>query len=174
MFRVPLVLEKSIAVIHRLNPVATDSLQPYAGATSGYDPDFKETLTYDTTRQGKTVRENARIELPPVRIPCQVEIVKFEDLRQTFSGDTPDSDISLVLHRMDLSRLKLLEDDNSPSIKVNDRLEKIESNRRPGQVIRPLEPPGLYVFAVRPGSWGFGPDGHDLHIVYLSDREQAQ
>lgn len=176
MFRVPLVLEKSLAVIHRLSPSATMSVQPFSGQTEGYDKDFREPIVYDddTNVGSSTERQSTRMELPPIRVPCQVEPVRFERLRQRFPGDMPDSNLLLVLHRMDLLKLKLLNTEtNEPLINVNDRVEHIEAFARPGTITQKFKAPGLYVFEVQPASFGFGPDGYDLHLVFMNERERA-
>lgn len=172
-FSVPLVLEKSLAVVHRLNPSATRSLQP-AGQESGYDKDFREPITYDATRQGKVVRENARSELPAIRIPCQVEMIRFERLAQAPPGDDPQTGFTLVFHRMDLKRLKLIDKDTKRLLlKVNDRISAIESFKQPRVPTVHIDPPGLYIVELQPGSFGFGIDGTDLYLAYLSDRERV-
>jgi len=172
MFRVPLLLEKSLAMLYRLDVQATKLVRPYVGATAGYDDDFREPLVFDDVRGGKTTRQSARIELPPIRVPCQVETQRFERLDQKPPGDVPDSDVQLVFHRMDLLQLKLIDPySNELAIKKNDRVSHIEAYRFPGKVSQQFEPPGLYITQIVPGSFGFGPDGFDLHIVYLGIRE---
>ena len=176
MFRVPLVLEKTVAVIHRLNTSATANVQPFSGQESGYDSDFREPIVYDDALGvgSETERQATRIEYPPVRIPCQVEPVRFERLYQRFPGDRPDSNILLVMHRMDLLRISMIDPDtNAPRITTNDRVSHLESFARPGVMTQKLKDPGLYVFEVQPASFGFGPDGFDLHLVFLSQRERV-
>jgi len=173
-FSVPLLLEKSIAVVHRLNVPATASLHPYSGQSTGYDKDFREPITFDARRQGKTIRDNARSEYPAVRIPCQVEMNRFERLNQQPPGDAQQSGIQLVFHRLDLKRLKLFNTTSKePLIKRNDRVSAIESPKHPGTPTVPIEPPGLFITEVQPASFGFGVDGTDLFIAYLLNREVA-
>jgi hypothetical protein len=173
-FSVPLILEKSVAVVHRLNPAATKDLQPYSGAT-GYDKDFKEPRTYDRASGQQVYRENARIELPAMRIPCQVESARFERLNQLPPGDVPDSSITLVFHRRDLKRLKLIDPKTLKTLlRKNDRVSTIESYRKANVTTVEIDPPGLYFWEIAPGSFGFGSDGFDLFIVFLSSRERAQ
>lgn len=174
MFRVPLLLEKSLAVIYRLDPQATKLVKPYSGAQSGYDDDFREPVIYDDVRGSETLRQSSRIELPPVKVPCQVETRRFEALDQKEPGDVPDSDVQLVFHRMDLLQLKLIDPyTNEILIRKNDRVSHIEAYRYPGKVSKQFDPPGLYITQIVPASFGFGPDGYDLHIVYLNQREVA-
>jgi hypothetical protein len=176
-FRVPLILEKSLAVVHRLNPTATESLSPDPSVPAGYDKDFRTSVKYDTTGvDGKPVRQTTRIEFPPVKIPCQVEIAKWEDLRQIFSGDMPTSDIQLVFHRVDLERLQLIDPQTREMhLKKGDRVQHLESHRRPGKITMPFDhSQGLYIFEIQPRSQGFGDDGFDLHMAWLSERERGR
>lgn len=173
-FSVPFVLEKSLAVWYRLDQTSIDTLQAYSGETSGYDKDFREIKAYDDVRGTRVTRTETRIELPPIRVPCQVEIIKFERLRQEFSGDMPDTNITLVLHRKTMRRRKLLDPyTGALLLHKNDRIESLEAYRNPKKTTQPLDPPGLYVFEIQPGSFGFGSDGFDLHIVYLNTKERA-
>lgn len=180
MFRVPLLLEKSAAIIYRLNMSATKQLKPYAGATSGYDSDFRETITYDREPNPndppnvETVRENARIELPAIRVPCQVERITFEALDQSTQGDDPTTQLRFVFWRGDLEQLGLIDRKTRELfLHKNDRIETVEAWSKPGVQTVSMEPPGVYITEIQPASWGFGPDGYDLHIAFVSRREQV-
>jgi len=173
-FSVPLLLEVSLAVIHRLDPMATKVLEPYTGATSGYDKDFREAVTFDRDQDDVPTRSHARVEQPAIRVPCQVEPVRFDQLKQIFSGTTPDSEWQLVFHRADLRRMGLVDRETGmPKIKVNDRVERIEARARPGKATLSFAEPGLYIYEIRPGSFGFGTDGYDLHIAFLHSHERG-
>lgn len=180
VIRVPLILEKSAAIIHRLNLSATKQVRPYQGATSGYDPDFRETITYDRGPEANdlpdvdAVRENARIEYPPVRVPCQVERLKFEEQQQFIQGNDPTTDLRIVFWRGDLEQMGLIDRKTRELfLHVNDRVETIEAWNKPGVATVQIEPPGVFIKEIQPGSFGFGPDGYDLHIAFVSRREQA-
>ncbi len=169
--RVPLLLETVEAVIHRLDPQATAIFDPPGDQPSGYDPDFEEPVVFTNT-SGQ--RQASRKELPPIRVPCQVEAANFERLRQLFPGNTPNSSIVLALSRIDLEARGLIDLlTRKVLINVNDRVETLERRGVPGQIVHPITPPGLFVFEVRPGSWGFGPDGHDLELLFLDERQRA-
>jgi hypothetical protein len=174
IIRVPLLHQKSYAVLRRLDITGTAAAEPYAGAISGYDPDFREPIPYDNTLVGGDVeRALGRIELAEIRVPCQVETVQVEDLQQFPAGDSPNSNIRLVFHTMDLNRLSLINAaNNKPLIAINDRLVRLESIT-PGSISYPFEDPGLYIFAMIPASFGFGPIGYDLWLAYLHDRVRA-
>lgn len=174
IFRVPFVLEKSLAVIHRIDLSATSALEPFPGQVGGYDKDFREPIVYDVDTPRGKVRETTRVELPAIKVPCQVEEIEFEKLRQLFPGDMPSSNMVLVLHRMDLHQMRLVDETTGrPTIRKNDRVSHLENFRLPGTVTLKFDDPGLYVFEVRPGSHGFGPDGYDLNLIYLNERERA-
>jgi len=178
MIRVPLLLQTSVAVLHRLNLASTKTVQPHTSATSGYDPDFREPIIYDEAKPvgTGTVRESARQELPPIRIECQVEYPRFEDLQQLGSGQSPNTVLILVLHRTDLEEQKLLDTKTGEcEIRKGDRVSAIEygpGSGRDGDVQVPIAGEGLYVQQVAPGSPGFGP-GTDLMLVSLEERTQA-
>lgn len=175
IFRVPLILERSIAVIHRLNPDGTDDSAPADGVTSGYDDVLEEPVVYDTEVRGLPFRREARVEYPPLRVPCQVEPIRTEDLQQFAQGNSPKSDIVLVFHRMDLERMRLINPDtNELILKENDRVSAVESPRRPGAPTYHLREPGLYIFQLQPRSFGFGPKGTDLIIAYISEKQKAR
>lgn len=175
IFRVPLILERSIAVIHRLNPDGTDDSAPTDGVTSGYDDVLDEPIVYDTEVRGLPFRRSARVEHPPIRVPCQVEPMRTEDLQQFQQGNSPKSDLILVFHRMDLDRMRLINPDtNEWILKENDRISAIESPRRPGVPTYKMKEPGLYIQQMQPRSFGFGPNGTDLIIVYISEKQKAK
>ena len=176
MLRVPL-LYPSAVVISRLSPTLTHNVDPDGAGplTSGYDPDLLEPYPYEdttvTTPEGEeTVATTTRYNTP-IRIPCQVEIRTSEELRQVFQGDAPVTEWVFVLHNSDLSRLGLLDMDCgcAPKLKTNDRIDRIEVLGSPGKLAYRLKHV-LYIYRIDPGSWGMGPSGQDLHIVYTVNR----
>src|SRR5205823_2549183 len=60
------------------------------------DPDFREPRIL--AGQPDDVGALARRELPPVRVPCQVEPESFEALHMVGAGNEPRSQVQLVLH----------------------------------------------------------------------------
>jgi len=135
----------------------------------GYDEDFREPIvTGSTTRTAATQYKSV------VRVPCQVEPIKHEELEQMVQGDTPLFQFRLVLHRADLDRLALIDSSTRQlQIRVNDKVTAIEAWNRPGTVTVPLPSDGLFIVQIQPASFGFGPDGFDLHLVFLSERRKA-
>jgi len=89
-----------LAEIAQLDTVATAADPDDTGpATSGYDPDFKETVVFGALSGS---RVDARRESAPIRVPCQVEVGTFEVLQQLAAGNSPNSRIVLVFHFRDL------------------------------------------------------------------------
>ena len=178
IIRVPLVLKSSVAVIHRLDIDATRNEDP-PGAQAGSNPTdqgynflLREPVVYNEPSTAE--RTSTRKELPAVRVPCQVENLTEERLRELGVGDAPVSSQILVLHRKDLERLGLLDADRECVIKKGDRVSRLERSNAPaGQVIKRFQDTGQFVEEVRGASWGFGPDGYDLELVFLQDRRKA-
>jgi len=172
-FRVPtlgLGMMRSVAVLHRLDVAATRAYDPPGVPTTGYDPDFSEPVVYDASN----VRTSARRELTAVRVPCQVETPRFEELQQAGAGIIANTSLILVVSRFDLERLSLLDPTTrAPLIRKSDRVSAIERYGVTGQSQQPLADDGLYVLEVRPASWGFGTEGHDLELVFLAERANA-
>jgi hypothetical protein len=164
-----------LAELRRLD-VAGMVADPDGGGplTSGYDPDFKESVLIDTNDDG--VAERYRLELPPVRVPCQIEPEAFEAMRMGQSGNTPRSGLSLVLHFRDLERLGLVDVGTGDAlVRVGDRLSGIYD--RAGALVQEIRnPPGLYVTEAR--AIGFGLNmthpHRNLLLVMLDDRPQAR
>jgi len=90
----------------------------------------------------------------------------FEMLMATFGGDNAATEIALITHRRDLARLGLLDSNKKCMLNVSDRIDHIEKN---GRTVLTFEKP-LYIYEVRPRSWGFGPDGYDLEVLYTTYR----
>jgi hypothetical protein len=173
-FRVPLLLEVVDAVVHRLDITATRALNPVGPASSGYDDIFREPVVTDTTA-GASVsgRVSSRQEQTAIRVPCQVETTLFEELRQAFTGNLSQTRMALVFHRQDLANLGLLDVvTNNILLKKGDRVSQLE-RRSLAIPVLVFQAPGLFVTEVYPASWGFGPDGHDLHLCILERRDEG-
>jgi len=161
------VLATSVAVIERLDVPATDAVKPYAGATSGFDDDFRETIAYDDDPAVGTAKQRkvARVDLPPVLVECQVETGNHARQTMKGAGDEPMYAYTLVVHRSVMEELGLLDPKTAVfSIKPNDRCTKIlygPNSEREGDIAYNFAPepgaPGLYVQEVKPDSDGFGP-----------------
>jgi len=135
--------------------------------TSGFDPDFRETVLLPTGPRGRT---DARRELPPLRLPCQVEVGTFEAMQQMEGGNSPDSRIVLVFHFRDLERGGLVNGSTGAALlQVNDRLVAIYDVA--GRLVQAVRtPPGLYITQVQPQGFGIG-RARNLLLVTFEDRE---
>ncbi len=156
-----------LAEIARLDTAATAADPDGPGPlTSGYDPDFKETVVLPVARGGL----DARREQPPICIPCQVEVGTFEALQQLAGGNSPDSKVTLVFHFRDLERMGLVDPATGDALlRVNDRLVAIRDlGSNLVQAIR--TPPGLYATEVQPQSFGLGLC-RNLLLVTFEERE---
>jgi hypothetical protein len=159
-----------LAELARLDTVATAADPDGPGPlVSGYDPDFKETVVFG---EPDGERADARKELPPVLLPCQVEVAVFEALQQLAAGNSPNSRIVLVFHFRDLERLGLVDEATGEArLRINDRLVAIHTLR--GQLVQRIRtPPGLYATEVQPQSFGLGLS-RNLLLVTFDEREVA-
>ena len=157
-----------VAELARLDTVATAADPDGPGPlTSGYDPDFKETVMVPATGERGT---DARKEMPSIRIPCQVEVGTFEALQQLASGNSPDSKVTLVFHFRDLERMGLVDPGTGDALLgVNDRLVAIHD--LVGNLVQAVRtPPGLYATEVQPQSFGLGLN-RNLLLVTFEERE---
>lgn len=145
-----------LAELRRLDTAAMAAGDPDGPGplVSGFDLDFKEPALVD--RDGDGVAERERVELPPIRVPCQVEPKVFEDLRLLASGDSPRSDLSLVFHFRDLERLGLVDAASGDAlIRPNDRLAGLYDLG--GLLVQAIRtPPGLFVTQAQPRGFGLG------------------
>lgn len=174
IIRVPLLLQPSIAVIHRLDVAATRNANPPGESYSGYDETLLESVVYDQNENSPDIRKDARKELAPIRIPCQIETLTDETLRELAVGDAPVTDIYFVFHRKDLENLGLLDENRDVIIKKGDRISHLERyGAAVGTITKTFSDPGLYIYEMRSKSWGFGPDGYDLEIALTTKRREG-
>lgn len=115
-----------------------------ASGESAMDPDFKEPCALP------------RHELPPVRVPCQVEPKTADELHLGPTGDSPKTEISLVFHFRDLDRLGLVDPATGTAlIRPNDRLVAIWDAE--GRCVESFpHPPGTFVVQAQPRGFGLG------------------
>ena len=165
--RVPLISPVA-AVIYRLDVQGTWTVNPPGTPAQGYDPLLREPIIYDNPTTG--ARTSTRSELAAVTVPCQVETQTYEELRMVFEGAVPITTLVLVFHRQDLELLSLIDGTTRNCLlKTSDRIDHLERNGSPGTVVQSFSSP-LYIYEVLPGSYGFGPEGHDLEIAYTTHR----
>lgn len=161
------------AQIYRLDIAATSQDPDGAGPLeSGYDVDFRETVIVPET--GKQLGTDARQEMAPIMIECQVEPDTIGAMQQLFSGNVPTSDIALVFHFAQLESMSLVDAEGDALLKVGDRLGGIYSLAGE-KVMGVPTPPGLYMTEVRPIGFGlnFSSPQRNLLLVKFDDREQG-
>jgi hypothetical protein len=153
-----------LAEIAQLDTAATATDPDGPGPlTTGYDPDFKETVVLPASG-------DARREKPPLRVLCQVEVGTFEALQQLATGNSPNSKVTLVFHFRDLERMGLVDPATGDAlVRVNDRLAAIRDLG--GNLVQAIRtPPGLYATEVQPQSFGLGLC-RNLLLVTFEERE---
>ena len=165
------LLHVFLAEIHRLDRALMMVAPPESGL--GFDPDFREPVVVD--RDGDGIGERRRLELPAVRIPCQVEPKTMDDLEMYAAGNSPRSKLQLVMHFRDLERLDLVDPASGVArIVPGDRLGALHT--RVGELVqRFVDPPGLFVTEARPIGWGLhaARPRRNLLLVTFEDRQQA-
>ncbi len=159
--RIPLLNTVDI-IIYRLDIQATWAVDPPGPATEGYDYVYREPVV----ERNAGVRTVNREEMAPVTVEVQVETQTFEQLQAAFGGDNAATDQAFVAHREQLADLGLLDAGNKCVLKPGDRIDHVEKD---GVVVLSYEKP-LYIYEVRPRSWGCGPTGYDLEIIYTTHR----
>ena len=160
-----------LAELHRLDTAAMAAVDPGGTGplTSGYDADFHEPSLIDSDDDG--VAEPWRRELPPVRVPCQVEPAAFEALRMTPAGNAPRTSIDLVFHFRDLERLDLVDPTTGDArIRPSDRLGGIYGQH--GTLVQAVRTP-LFVTESKPFGFGIG-RRRNLLLVSFEDRPTAR
>jgi hypothetical protein len=174
IIRVPLLLQKSVAVIHRLHIEGTRDEDPPGEGNIGYDETLREPIVYDQNTNSPDTRQKARQELSETRVPCQVEVLTDEALRELGVGDAPITNMIFVFHRKDLEFLGLLDTNRDILLKKGDRISHLEKyGTTIGTISKTFADPGLYIYEMRAGSWGFGPDGYDLELALTSKRAEG-
>jgi hypothetical protein len=148
------LLQVFLAELAQLDPAATAADPDGPGPlTSGYDPDFQETVLLPRARGPG---QDARREKPPIQVPCQVEVQAFGELAELATGNSPRSRLVLVFHFADLERLGLVDPITGDArLRVGDRLAAVR-DRRTGDLVQAIRtPPGLYLTEAQP-EFGLG------------------
>ncbi len=154
-----------LAEIAQLDTVATaDDPDGHGPLSSGYDPDFKETVLVPG---GGWRGHDARREKPLIRLPCQIEVQSFGELQELLTGMSPRSHLVLVFHFQDLEQMGLVDPGSGDALlRVDDRLVAIRDYHT-GDVVQAVRtPPGLYITEVQPQSFGLGLRRNLLFAVF--------
>jgi hypothetical protein len=139
-------------------------------ASPAMDADFREPRAVATEPDGIGVL--ARRELPPVKVPCQVEPEGFEALHMVGAGNQPASRVQVVLHFRDLESLGLVDAASGRALIVpGDRMTGFYD--RDGRLVETVD---LYVTEARPAGFGVGllRPRRNLLVVVLEARAAAE
>lgn len=129
--------------------------------TSGYDDDFREPVRLPVSGGGPgTV---VRAETLSDFLPAQIEVSRWDDRRQAFSGNLPEGSVLIVFHFSDLEERDMIDANGEAKIRVGDRLEGIYQYDDQALVQRPSIP----LFAVQPQPNSFGLDGLRRNLLLL-------
>jgi hypothetical protein len=148
------LLSSFLCELAQLDAAATAADPDGPGAlSSGYDPDFQETVLLPTAGGPG---HDARRERPSIRVPCQIEVQGFGELAELATGNSPRSRLVLVFHFADLERLGLVDPTTGDAgLRIGDRLVAIR-DRRTGELVQAVRtPPGLYLIEPQP-QFGLG------------------
>jgi hypothetical protein len=121
-----------------------------AAGSPDIDTDFREPRTVSDAPDA--VGALARVELPPVKVPCQVEPESFEALHMIGAGNEPSSRVQIVLHFRDLEALGLVDAATGRALLTpGDRMTGFYDREA-----RLVQTADLYITEARPISFGFG------------------
>lgn len=159
-----------IAVFRQLDTAATAADPDGAGPlTKGYDDGWDTPIVLDLP-----TRVSTRKEGPPLRIPVQVETEEFGKAEQMPSGTNLRHAMTLVAHFKDLRKLGLVDPETGlPTLQHGDRLEALK-HKTTGELTMLIAPPhGLYVYELRPVSFGLSALTRNLLLIRLESRKQG-
>ena len=142
-----------VAEIHRL-------------AGGPMDPDFREADLSDPNGDG--LDDSDRVELSPIRVPCQVEPESFEAINMMASGNSPRTRVALVFHFRDLARLGLIDPATGNALlRSGDRLQSLYGTT--GSLVQTFRNPlGLFVREARPIGFGLGIGSSTRNLLLVS------
>ena len=132
----------------------------------GYDPDFHENALLPSAKGGPGVLGRAE-SVTPI-LPAQVEVARWDQRLQAYTGNLPQGSLILTFHFADLERLGFVGDDGVATIRVDDRLEGIYRLRDETLISRPQVP--LYATEPQPNSFGLTGMDRNLLIVSFAPR----
>lgn len=165
------LLDTCDAEIYRLSHPGTWAADPPGAEYSqGYDPVSEQPVV----GWANGVPSLPRVELTPVRVQAQIEIASNERLKAMFGGDASVSRWVFVIHRKQLRRLGLINTSTGECLlKPRDRIARVIRRRGPsaGQIDGCRLP--LYIYEVKPASWGVGVDGHTLELLYTMEEDRV-
>jgi len=133
---------------------------------SGLDPDYHEP-TLSSTPDGRG--ELKRRELPPIRIPAQIEPDSFNRQTMRELGDVKAGVFGVCFHFADLEQMGLVDlETGIAKIHPSDRMGAIYE--MDGKLVQQFPaPPGMYVTEATPTGFGLG-GKRNLLLVRLQSR----
>ncbi len=144
----------------KLAQLSTAATAAVTGA--GYDPDFREPIRLPVAGGGPGT--DTRVEVVSAFLPAQIEVAKWDDRRQAYTGNLPEGSLILVFHFQDLEERSMIDDHGEATIRVGDRLEGIYDFNTESLIQRPRTP----LYAVQPQPNSFGLDGHARNLCLIS------
>lgn len=157
-----------VARIARFDPEATDAAVP---TDAGFDDVFREPRQIATPGVQQGV--DARAELAPLDLACQVEDQAWEQLRMVRTGNNAQIEVVLVFHFENLELLGLVDGATGTALapRVGDRLVSIHRSVDLALVQAVPTPPGLYCVEAQPRSHGLS--GLQRNLLVCTFRERA-
>jgi len=125
----------------------------------------------DNANDGEQERDDGRREMEThVILPAQIETGRRYYLSMSGMGGTPESDMYIVLNRLDVETYtpELIDGATGDCLlKPRDRLVCVRDES--GNVVQSWpNPPGMFVDSVVPSGFGFGFGGANLFVLGLS------
>lgn len=161
-----------IARIARLDLAGTAADPDASGPlTSGYDDVYREPIQIPAV--GSQVGTNARVELAPIDLPCQVEDEAWETLRMMRTGNVARAELLLVFHFRSLEAAGLVDPTTGDALapRIGDRLVSIHRTPDLALVQAVPTPPGLFCEEAQPRSHGLS--GLARNLLVCTFREPA-
>lgn len=157
-----------VARIARLDPAGTDAA---VAPDAGFDDVFREPRQVPTA--GVQQGLDARAELDPLDLRCQVEDQAWEQLRMMRTGNGAQSEVVLVFHFADLELAGLVDGAIGTALapRVGDRLVSIHRAIDLTVVQAVPTPPGLYCVEAQPRSHGLSGGERNLLVCTFRERQ---
>jgi len=144
------LINKFVAVICRLDTVASAAV-----VGGGYDPEFD---SLKPVANGTQIGATSRREMADLRLPVQLDRTNWGENNPMRGGRQIVADIVLVFHWPDLENSGLIDSDGEPTLKVGDRIAKLETVK--GEVEATFDnPPGMFITGFERAGHGLSPFG---------------
>lgn len=140
---------------------------------SGYDDDFREPRQLPASGSQEGV--DARVEMEPIDLRCQIEDIAWEQLRMMRSGVATQIEVVLVFHFSDLELLGLVDATTGTALVpvIGDRLISLHRSIDLSLIQAVPTPPGLYCVESIPRSYGLSGLERNLLVATFRERQTA-